>query len=111
MNAVVRHGDWVLRPSGEHTDAVQALLATLAAAACTWAPRPGGRTADGRERLSFLPGVSDWQLRAAGGDPSAGRGVLPAMRWVRRMHDLTQEPRSHLVTCHGDLGPHNVLYT
>src|SRR4051794_28808852 len=32
------------------------------------------------------------------------------MRWVRRLHDLTPLDRSGDVTCHGDLGVHNLLY-
>jgi len=111
MNAVVRSGGWVLRPAGEHTDFVQDLLGRLARAGCGWAPRPGGRTADGRERVSFLPGLADWQLRGRGGDPFDLRALLTAMRWVRSLHDATLDPVAGFVTCHGDLGPHNLLYT
>jgi hypothetical protein len=32
------------------------------------------------------------------------------MRWVRRLHDLTEGPDGR-VTCHGDLGVHNLIYT
>ena len=89
MNRVTHSGEWVLRPAGRHTPFVQDLLAVLADAGCRWAPRPGGRTDDGRERLSFLPGLADWELRAGGGDPLALDALLQAMRWVRRLHDLT----------------------
>jgi hypothetical protein len=114
MNTVSRCGAWVLRPAGPHTPFVQELLAVLAGAGCEWAPRPGGLAPDGRERVSFVPGLADWELRARGGDPYAERPLLQAMRWVRRLHDLTAGTGTgpaQEVTCHGDLGPHNLVYT
>ena len=116
MNRVVRRGEWVLRPAGPHTPFIQELLAVLAEAGCSWAPRPGGLTPDGRERLSFVAGLGDWELLARGGDPYAQRPLLQALRWVRKLHDLTTVsgpgagPTAE-VTCHGDLGTHNMLYT
>src|SRR4051812_44848599 len=83
MNRVVRCGDWVLRPAGAHTLLVQDLLAVLARAGCGWAPRPGGLSDDGRERLSFVPGLASWELLAAGGDPytpDGAEGAGPAGR-------------------------------
>src|SRR3954470_2155060 len=99
MNRVTRSGDWVLRPAGAHTPFVQDLLAVLAGAGCGWAPRPGGLTDDGRERLSFVAGLASWELLAAGGDPYALRALVAAMRWVRRLHDLTASVPSGDVTC------------
>ena len=110
INEVERSGSWVLRPAGPHSPFVQELLAALADAGCGWAPRPGGLADDGRERVSFVPGLADWELAARGGDPYAERAVLTALRWVRRLHDLTVGPGG-LVTCHGDLGVHNLIYT
>ncbi|HKG49566.1 MAG TPA: phosphotransferase [Actinomycetales bacterium] len=114
MTPVARCGEWVLRPAGPHTPFVQDLLAVLAGAGCRWAPRPGGIAPDGRERVSFVEGLADWELVARGGDPYAHRPLLQIMRWVRRMHDLTATPGSGpaaQVTCHGDLGVHNLVYT
>jgi len=114
MNTVTRCGAWVLRPAGPHTPFVQELLALLAGAGCEWAPRPGGLAPDGRERVSFVPGLADWELRARGGNPYAERPLLQAMRWMRRLHDMTAGPGAGLsqeVTCHGDLGTHNLVYT
>jgi Phosphotransferase enzyme family len=114
MNPVARRGEWVLRPAGPHTPFVQELLAVLADAGCGWAPRAGGLAPDGRERVSFVSGLADWELLAAGGNPYALRPLLQAMRWVRRLHDLTAGTvpgAGAEVTCHGDLGAHNLVYT
>jgi len=112
MTPVTRCGEWVLRPAGPHTPFVQDLLAVLAGAGCRWVPRPGGLAPDGRERVSFVEGLADGELVARGGDPYAHRPLLQALRWVRRMHDLTAAPCSGPgaeVTCHGDLGVHNLV--
>jgi hypothetical protein len=110
INDVARSGTWVLRPARPHTPFVQDLLAGLAEAGCDWAPRAGGLAPGGRERVSFVAGLADWELRARGGDPYAEGAVLAAMRWVRRLHDVTAGPDGR-VACHGDLGVHNLIYT
>src|SRR5438094_344586 len=56
-SAVVRVGDTVRRTSGPWTPAVHALLKHLASVSYP-APRPKGIDEQGREVLSFVPGVA-----------------------------------------------------
>lgn len=54
--AVSRFGPHVLRPASPYTDTIQLFLRQLHQAGFRGAPLPAGRTPDGRERLTFIPG-------------------------------------------------------
>lgn len=121
MNAVVRVGDTVHRTAGPWTPEVHRLLARLRQQGIEEVPAPLGFDAQGREVLSFLPGL-------------VGHGPLPelytdavladAARLLRRIHDATadvaqvwsegpwqapvREPVE--VICHGDFAPYNCVF-
>ncbi|MCW2811517.1 MAG: hypothetical protein JWP61_1975 [Friedmanniella sp.] len=57
MSDVVRRGDVVHRAAGPWTPTIHRLLDHLHAHGITWVPRPLGLDEDGREVLSYLPGV------------------------------------------------------
>jgi len=56
-STIVRVGDTVHRPAGLWTPAVHQLLTTLRAAGVTEVPEPFGLDEQGREVLSYLPGI------------------------------------------------------
>jgi len=120
MGVVSRLGEEVLRPAGPWTPNVHRLLGLYAAAGIAETPRPLGFAADGRERLSFLPGV-------------VPNYPLPAWVWadsvlddaamlLRRLHDASlpltglrdgwrspvREPAE--VVCHNDFAPYNLVF-
>ncbi|MFT4108240.1 phosphotransferase [Propionicimonas sp.] len=120
MGPVTRLGDEVRRVAGPWTPNVHRLLALYASSGIEGTPRPRGRTADGRERLSFVPGVVP-------GYP------MPAWLWsdgvirdaavlLRRLHDASvplagvrhgwrspvREPAE--VVCHNDFAPYNLVF-
>ncbi|UYO96162.1 aminoglycoside phosphotransferase family protein [Microbacterium sp. M28] len=120
MNAVVRVGDEVRRPTGPWTPNVHALLDALESAGIDHVPRVIGVTEDGHERLSFVAG-------------DVGHYPLPSWLWreeilqdagrlLRRIHDATgdlaerrtgwqlpaREPVE--VICHNDFAPYNFVF-
>ena len=120
MGQVTRLGDEVRRPAGAWTANVHRLLEAYAEAGIDQTPRPLGFTADGRERLSFLPGVvpdgsPDWLWTDA--------VLADTARLVRRLHDAStalaaladgwRSPVHHPaeVICHNDVAPYNLLFT
>lgn len=120
MGPVHRRGDEVLRGAGGWTPRVHGLLAVFAAAGIAEAPRPLGLTADGRERLSFLPGevpaypMPDWVW--------AEPVLVDAARLLRRLHDASVPLASVAdgwrspvhppaeVVCHNDFAPYNLVF-
>jgi Phosphotransferase enzyme family len=105
----VRVGGTVRRPLGERSDYVQVVLRHLEAVGFDGAPRLLGIDEQAREILSYLPGavlasspalLSDTRLRSAGA-------------LIRRFHDATAGTplaADGEVVCHGDLGPHNIVF-
>lgn len=112
INPIVRIGDTVRRPMGEHSPFVHRLLLYLEERGFGAAPRFLGIDEEGCEILSFIEGHVAW----AGEQPPgvwSDDSLLEVARLVRRLHDLTQ--RSELasdqeVVCHGDLSPKNTVY-
>lgn len=121
MNAVVRVGRTVRRTAGPWTPQVHRLLAQLRRKGIEEAPEPLGIDEQGREVLSFIPGVVGHkplpELRTD--------GVLAgAAQLLRRIHDATadvagtwrndvwqapvREPVE--VICHGDFAPYNCVF-
>ena len=119
-STVVRVGDTVHRPAGPWTPAVHQLLSTLRAAGVTEVPEPLGLDDEGREVLSYLPGV-------------VGNYPMPSWMWsptilheagslLRRVHDASapladtgatwqlpaHEPIE--VVCLNDVAPYNLVF-
>ena len=121
MNTVVRVGATVRRTPGPWTPQVHRLLAHLRASGIQEAPAPLGFDAEGREVLTFIPGL-------VGNDPvpaalRTDEVLVSAARLLRRIHDATvsvaaswldgwQAPTREPVEviCHGDFAPYNCVF-
>lgn len=121
--AVFRRGAWVERPAPSHAYALHAHLRALKRYGFDAAPTPVGLTADGRERLTFIPGdvplppfpgwmLTDSALAAVGRllrrlhDASATAGVDTRVPWPRDLAD----PEGGPLLCHNDVCPDNVVF-
>lgn len=120
MGGVVRRGRTVLRPSGPWTPAVHRLLSHLREAGVSGIPAPVGRTDDGREILTFVPGnvpsypMPGWVWTRA--------ALESASRLLRKIHDATAgadiagpwRSPSHRpveVICHNDFATYNLVFS
>jgi Ser/Thr protein kinase RdoA (MazF antagonist) len=119
---VVRIGDTVRRPAGEHAPAVSLLLDHLAARGFP-APVPRGRDREGRELFEWIEGdvpVPPYPAWSLTDDALASVGRL-----LRRYHALVAsfDPPQHLswsheladphggpIVCHNDVCPENVVF-
>ncbi len=116
VNVVVRVGDTVRRPLGEHSPAVHALLRHFETVGFDGAPRFLGIDEQGREILSFVDGDAALAPLPAGDDVLVELG-----RFLRRMHAAVADfdPPADAawfsggagsIICHRDLFPPNVIF-
>ena len=121
MTAVSRVGDTVRRGVGPWTTHVHRLLAHLRAKGIQEVPAPLGFDQQGREILTFIPGL-------VGNDPlpeflRTDDILTSAAQLLRRIHDATEDvaqiwqngwqapPREPIeVICHGDFAPYNCVF-
>ncbi|MFE9854154.1 phosphotransferase [Streptomyces sp. NPDC005780] len=121
--AVFRRGAWVERPAPHHVHALHAHLLALKESGFDAAPTPVGLTADGRERLTFVPGdvalppFPSWAMTPTAiesvgvllrrlHEASAGIAVDPDVVWPQNLAD----PEGRTVVCHNDVCPENVVF-
>jgi hypothetical protein len=106
---IVRVGTTVRRPRHARSDMVQALLAHLADAGFPGAPRPLGYDGQGREVVTWIEGHVPHELPALLTDAQ----LTSATALVRACHDASAGfpgLADGQVMCHGDLGPHNLVF-
>ena len=106
---VVRVGDTVRRPVGQHSAFVHALLLHLEAVGFTEAARFQGIDAQGRETLSYIEGSVPANLDAGLTDGQ----LADAAQLLRRFHDATAGSEiagSEEVVCHNDISPVNTVF-
>jgi hypothetical protein len=116
----VRVGNTIRRPAHAGTPAIHALLRHLQTKKFP-APVPLGIDHQGREVLSFVDGDAGiWPWSEFLRSPNGLKGVG---RMLRRYHEAVSDysgptvwmkesraPRSGEVICHGDFGPHNLIW-
>ncbi len=120
---VVRIGDTVRRPAGEHSAAVTGLLEHLAAVGFDGAPSVLGRDEEGRDVYGWIEGdvaVPPYPAWALADEALAGTGRL-----IRRLHDALAgfeappgvswsgeraDPRGGQLICHTDVCRENVVF-
>lgn len=121
--AVVRRGSLVDRPAPHTAPALHAYLHALRRRGFTGAPLPVGRTPDGREQLTFVPGdvalppfpawaLTETALTSVGRllrDLHATSADIPVdtgVGWPRELSD----PEGGPILCHNDVCPDNVVF-
>jgi aminoglycoside phosphotransferase (APT) family kinase protein len=121
--AVVRRGALVERPAPRAARALHAYLLALKEHGFDGAPTPVALTADGRERLTFLPGdvalppfprwvMTESALSSVGGllrrlhEAGAAVEVEAGVEWARDLAD----PEGGTVLCHNDVCLENVVF-
>ncbi|MDG4858752.1 phosphotransferase [Streptomyces sp. T-3] len=112
VNAVVRVGDTVRRPTSARTKFAGDLLRLLEAGGWSGAPRYLGVDEKGREVLSYLAGHVAWEPRQPAA-VSSDESLVAVARLVREFHDLTADTAlagAQEVVCHNDLSPKNTVY-
>ncbi|MCC5952380.1 MAG: phosphotransferase [Acidimicrobiia bacterium] len=120
--AVVRRGEYVLRPSNAHSPSILAFLTRLEEMGFGGAPSPVGLEPDGRERLRFIPGevaVPPFASWAQTDEALASTATL-----IRGLHDASElldtsalswstemaDPEGGPVVCHNDVCLENVVF-
>lgn len=114
--AVFRRGDLVERPASRHARDLHAYLRALKEHGFDAAPAPVGLTADGRERLTFIPGdvalppFPDWAMTST--------ALASVGRLLRRLHEAgaavavdtraawptdLADPEGGTLVCHNDV--------
>ncbi len=124
LNTVVRVGDTVRRPAGPWTETVHGLLRHLASKKYPYSPTPLGFDDQGREILSFIPGVTVgeelpwpewvWSEQLLADVARATRSYHEAAKDYRPPGRLPwfwdpAELRADQIVCHHDLAPYNVV--
>ncbi|WP_416966647.1 phosphotransferase [Streptomyces sp. 4F14] len=121
--AVFRRGEWVERPAPRNAPALHAYLRALKTHGFDAAPTPVALTADGRERLTFVPGdvplppFPDWAMTASAlssvgsllrrlHESSSAVPVAPGTEWPSDLAD----PQGGTMVCHNDVCPENVVF-
>ena len=120
--AVVRAGDYVLRPSNQHSTSIHTFLTRIRARGFHGAPEPVSIDSDGRERLRFVPGdvpLPPYPSWAQTDEALASVAVL-----IRGLHDASiglpldgeswssemADPDGGPVMCHNDVCLENVVF-
>jgi aminoglycoside phosphotransferase (APT) family kinase protein len=120
--AVVRSGDYVLRPSNQHSVSIHMFLTRLRARGFHGASEPVSIDPDGRERLRFIPGdvpLAPYPSWAQTDEALASVAVL-----IRELHDASTalsldaeswssemaDPDGGPVMCHNDVCLENVVF-
>jgi hypothetical protein len=121
--AVVREGNYVLRPSNPHSELIHRLLRHVRAAGFEGVPEPVGIDPGGRERLVFIPGdvalppFPGWcqtdkalssiaELLAGFHAAAKGFDAPPEAAWNNELAD----PAGGTVICHNDVCLENVVF-
>ncbi|MFI5675030.1 phosphotransferase [Streptomyces cellulosae] len=121
--AVLRQGALVERPAPDHAHALHAHLLALKEHGFDAAPTPVGLTADGRERLTFIPGdvalppFPPWALTTTAlesvgillrrlHEAGATVAVDTDVEWPRDLAD----PEGGTMVCHNDVCLENVVF-
>jgi Phosphotransferase enzyme family len=119
---VLRIGDTVRRPVGDHSPAVSLLLEHLGVEGFP-APRPSGRDEEGRETFNWIAGevpvppypawsLTDEALASVGKllrryhDAVSSFAPPPDLSWSGELADPSGGP----IVCHNDLCPENVVF-
>jgi hypothetical protein len=120
--AVVRSGDYVLRPSNQHSASIHAFLTRIRERGFHGASDPVSIDPDGRERLRFVPG--DVPLPPYPSWAQADEALASVAVLIRGLHDTSTglpldreswsselaDPDGGPVMCHNDVCLENVVF-